>query len=57
MCQIMTSKELMKNEDKLYQYDFIEVKDNDESVGIYVSLKYAEEIKHFVDELCMKEEK
>ena len=54
---VMTREELEINEDNLNQYDYIDVKDGSKTLGIYVPEKYAEDIKNFLDELSMKEQK
>ena len=51
----MTKEELELDEFKLNQYDYVEVKEGNEALGIYVPEKYAEDVKNFVDALNMKE--
>ena len=51
----MTKEELELDEFKLNQYDYVEVKEGTETLGIYVPKKYAEDVKNFVDALNMKE--
>ena len=57
MNRVMTREELEINEDNLNQYDYVYVKDGSKILGIYVPKKHAEDIKNFVDELSMKEQK
>jgi len=53
---IMTKHEFERNEDNLNQYDYVEIKEDSKTLGIYVPNEYAEGTKNFVDKL-RKEEK
>ncbi len=51
MHTVMSKNVFIKNEDTLNQYDYVEVKVDNETLGIYVSDKYAEDVKSFIGRL------
>jgi len=44
----MTIEEFQKNEHILKKYDYVEIQEENKTLGIFVSEKYAEEVKKVV---------